>query len=213
MQEYSLTCINNSELHGSFALYQVPPQVRGPTGPASLVWLARPAAPGTHVRFSWSTEIGFIWGERGTFRGQTTFTAYQYVAADPDRENVIDLTSDNFGAPTFQNLRIGGPQGTMTVRQLSVTFDFPVHLGVALGKSPIYTVDFNANVLSTFIPHRDRCWVAFGSYTAGEALDVGALTNVQVVDFSSTSPSQEVILTPQNILRKATARNVSRPFA
>jgi len=212
MPEYRLTCVNNSNLHGSFALYQVPPQVSGPAGPASLAWLARPAAPGTQVRFSWSTEVGFIWGERGTFGGRTTFTAYQYVAADPDRENLIDFTSDGFGAPMFQNLRTGGLRGALTIRQLNGTFDFPIHLGIALGRSPIYTVDYNANVLNAFIPHLNRCWVVFGSYTVGEAIDVEAQTNMQVVEFSSTSPSRRVELTAENILRQTAAPNADPPF-
>lgn len=212
MPEYSLICINNSNLHGSFALYQVPPQAPGPGGPASLAWLARPAAPGTQVRFSWSTEVGFIWGERGTFGGRTTFTAYQYVAADPERENLIDFSADSFGAPSFQNLRTGGPQGTLTIRQLNATFDFPIHLGIAVGRSPIYTVDFNANILNAFIPHRHRCWVVFGSYTTGETIDVEAQTNVQSVEFSPTSPTQRVELTADNILQRAAAPNADPPF-
>lgn len=212
MPEYKLTCVNNSNLHGSFALYQVPPQLPGPSGLTSLAWLARPAAPGTQVRFSWSTEVGFIWGERGVFAGRTSFTAYQYVAADPDRENLIDFTADSFGAPTFQNLRTGGSRGALTIRQLSANFDFPIHLGIAIGRSPIYTVGFNANVLSAFIPHRHRCWVVFGSYSTGETIDVEALTNVQVVDFSTTSPSQRVELTPENILQQAAAPYGDPPF-
>ncbi|MGF6157542.1 hypothetical protein M2267_002801 [Ensifer sp. KUDG1] len=212
MSEYRLTCVNNSSLHGSFALYQVPPSAPGPTGPACLAWLARPAAPGTQVRFSWSTEVGFIWGERGTFGGRTTFTAYQYVAADPERENLIDFGSDSFGAPTFQNLRTGGAQGALTIRQLNATFDFPIHLGIALGKSPIYTVDFNVNVLGAFIPHRNRCWVVFGSYTAGEAIDAEAQTNVQVIDFNPSSPAQRVELSPENILRCTSAPSADAPF-
>ncbi|MFW8642246.1 hypothetical protein ACOJBO_02915 [Rhizobium beringeri] len=163
------------------------------------------------MRFSWSTEVGFIWGERGTW-GRTAFTSYQYIAADPDRENVIDFTSDSFGAPTFQNLRTGGAQGTMSIRQLSGSFDFPIHLGIAVGKSPIYTVDFNANVLSAFTPHRHRCWVVFGSYSVGETIDLEALTNIQIVDFSQTSPSQRVVLTPENILQQAAAPNADPPF-
>ncbi|MFW8584003.1 hypothetical protein ACOJBM_00775 [Rhizobium beringeri] len=81
----------------------------------------------------------------------------------------------------------------MSIRQLSGSFDFPIHLGIAVGKSPIYTVDFNANVLSAFTPHRHRCWVVFGSYSVGETIDLEALTNIQIVDFSQTSPSQRVV--------------------
>jgi len=212
MPEYRLTCVNNSNLHGNFALYQVPPQAPTPTRLTSVAWLARPAAPGTQVRFSWSTEVGFIWGERGTFGGRSAFTAYQYVAADPDRENVIDFTADSFGAPVLQNLRTGGAQGTLSIRQLSGTFDFPIHLGIAVGKSPVYTVDFNPNVLSTFTPLRHRCWVVFGSYSVGETIDVEALTNTQVVDFSPTAPSQRVVLTPENILQQVSGPQTDPPF-
>ncbi|WP_104666715.1 hypothetical protein [Ensifer adhaerens] len=212
MPEYRLTCVNNSKLHGNFALFQVPPQAPAPTRLTSVAWLARPAAPGTQVRFSWSTEVGFIWGERGTFGGRSTFTAYQYVPADADRENLIDFTADSFGAPALQNLRTGGAQGSLSIRQLSGTFDFPIHLGIAIGRSPIYTVDFTPNVLSIFTPHCHRCWVVFGNYAVGETIDVEALTNTQVVDFSTTSPSQRVALTPENILQQVAGQQGDPPF-
>ncbi|MGE6786215.1 hypothetical protein ACQKGL_27205 [Ensifer adhaerens] len=212
MPEYRLTCVNNSKLHGNFALFQVPPQAPAPTRLTSVAWLARPAAPGTQVRFSWSTEVGFIWGERGTFGGRSTFTAYQYVPADADRENLIDFTADSFGAPALQNLRTGGAQGSLSIRQLSGTFDFPIHLGIAIGRSPIYTVDFTPNVLSIFTPHCHRCWVVFGNYAVGETIDVEALTNTQVVDFSTTSPAQRVALTPENILQQVAGQQGDPPF-
>ncbi len=205
MTDYRLTCTNMSKLHGNFAIYQVPPQSEGSQHVISLAWMARPAAPGTRLAFSWDTEMSFIWGERGIYRNRSYFNACQQVAANPDRENLIDLTSDIYGAPTFQNLRTGGPQGTMTIRQLSAIFDYPVHLGVAIGGAPVYTVNFNANITTTFIPHQNRYWVMFGGYMAGETIDSASVTNSLMVEFSPTSPSLGVVMGPDNILRAAPA--------
>ncbi|HBF28467.1 hypothetical protein [Rhizobium sp.] len=209
MPNYRLTCINNSQLSGSFAIYHVPPQSQKTQHLSSVAWLARPAAPGTQITFGWSTDLSFVWGERGTFGGRTVFNASQFAPADPSRENIIDFTSDPYGAPTFQNLEPGGPQGTMTIRQLNANFQFPINLGIAMGNRPIYTVNFNANITTTFIPHTDRYWVVFGDYVPGETINVESLTNFLKVDFSPIFPEQTVVMSPQNVLNRAAAQNFS----
>ncbi len=205
MTDYRLTCTNSSTLHGNFAIYQVPPLTENSAQIIGLAWMARPAAPGTRLAFSWDTQMSFVWGERGVYRSRSYFNACQQVLANPERENLIDLTSDAFGAPTFLNLRTGGPLGTLTIRQLSAIFDYPVHLGVAISGAPVYTVNFNANISTAFIPHPNRYWVVFGGYTAGDTIDSASVTNSLMLEFSPTTPSQGVIMGPDNILRPAPA--------
>lgn len=201
MPDYRLICANASRLHGNFAIYQVPPASDNMQQIISLAWLSRPAAPGTRVTFTWSTAMSFVWGERGNFRGRSYFAACQQVPADPDRENLIDLGADEFGAPDFSALRVGGPPGVLTVRQRNAIFDFPVHVGIAIGGAAVYTVDFHANISTSFIAHRDRYWVMFGGYSPGEAIDATSVTNGVILDFSTITPTQSVIMGSDNILR------------
>lgn len=67
MTEYSLTCINNSTLAGSFAVFQGPPG--GAANTVALAWFTRAADPGTQVTFQWSPERSApgYWVAFGTF--------------------------------------------------------------------------------------------------------------------------------------------------
>lgn len=51
MAQYSLTCVNNSQLAGSFVVFQKPSSVTMPGNVFTLAWLARAAHPGTSVTF------------------------------------------------------------------------------------------------------------------------------------------------------------------
>ncbi|TRL37446.1 hypothetical protein [Rhizobium straminoryzae] len=205
MPDYRLICANTSRMHGNFSIYQMPPQTESIQQVVSLAWLSRPAPPSSSVTFTWSTAMSFVWGERGRFRGRSYFAACQQVPAHPERENLIDLTSEELGSPFFANLRGGGPSGALTVRQRNAIFNYPVHVGIAIGGSAVYTVEFQANISTSFIAHRDRYWVTFGGYSPGEAIDATSVTNGVVLDFSPINPTLSVVMGPDNILRHGPA--------
>ena len=71
--QYSLTCINNSQQLGSFAVFQKLPQ--SPPNVFTLAWLARPAHPNTRVTFSWTTDYCFVWSETGVVQPGISFSA------------------------------------------------------------------------------------------------------------------------------------------
>ncbi|MDA8231474.1 MAG: hypothetical protein M0006_09050 [Magnetospirillum sp.] len=193
-------------MHGSFAVYQSPPPTNSPGRLITLAWMARPAAPNTRVTFSWSTVLSFIWGEAGYLRPGAIFEASQSVEGDPLRENVIDLGQDSFGAPVFQNLRAGGPPGTMTINQLNTVFDFPVSVGIGMAGMPAYAAEANPNVSTSFIPHRNSYWVVFGGFSSGEAFETGSISGALAVDFDRMTPTQTVVLDIDNILRLKSSR-------
>jgi hypothetical protein len=55
---YSLTCANNSELEGSFAVFQGPAPTTLPKNAFALAWLVGAAPPRTQVTFQWMPEPG-----------------------------------------------------------------------------------------------------------------------------------------------------------
>ncbi len=200
MSDFRLVCSNRSNLHGSFAVYQSPPPGNSPGRLINLAWIARPCAPNCRVSFSWSTTLSFTWGAAGSLRRGVVFEESQSVDGDPMRENMIDLAQDQFGAPVFQNLRVGGPPGTMTINQLSNVFDFPVLVGVGMGGKPAYAVEASPNLSTCFMPHEASYWVIFGAYTAGEVFDTESISGALEVSFSRMAPTQSVVLSMDNIL-------------
>lgn len=201
MVDYKLTCSNRSRMHDSFALFQAPPDTNSPGSLISLAWLARPSAPNTRVTFSWQKQYHFIWGEYGQMHKGVVFDASQSVDADPVRENMIDLTKDNFGSPMFTNLRAGGPPGTLTVRQIDTQFDYPVLVGVGMADRAACAVQAFSNVTTTFIPRHDTYWLVFGSFIAGQVVDIQALSNPLKITFSQSVPVQTAILDMDNVIR------------
>jgi rhizosphere induced protein len=202
MPNYRLVCSNRSAMHCSFAVYQSPPPTNSPGQMISLAWMARPAAPNTRVSFAWSTTPSFIWAEAGSTSSGCIFEASQTVEANPFRENVIDLAQDSFGAPHFQNLRVGGQPGTMTIHQMNNVFDFPVSIGIGMANKPAYAVTSNPNISTCFIPQQASYWVVFGSFSTGEVFDIESISGALAVTFDPMAPTQYVVLAMDNILRR-----------
>ncbi len=90
MTNYSLTCVNDSQLSGSFAVFQKPLPSTMPGNVFSLAWFARPAAPGSRVTFTWGLDYCFTWSETGILKPGVKFAASQVVAADTNGLNQIE---------------------------------------------------------------------------------------------------------------------------
>ncbi|MBV5333924.1 hypothetical protein JZU57_01500 [bacterium] len=205
MSNYKLVCCNHSRLHGAFAVYQSPPTISSPGEMITMAWLSRPAAPRTRVAFTWSNVLCFVWGENGRLGTRVMFEASQSFEADPMRENTIDLAMDKLGAPMFQNLRVGGAAGALTINQLNYVFD-KVSVGVGMDGTAAYAVEANANVTSIFMPHRNQYWVVFGDFMAGQVFDVESISRPLLVEFDRNAPTQTVNFTMDNMLQLEGAR-------
>ncbi len=132
MASFSLTCVNNSELSGSFAVFQRPPATMTQGEVLSLAWLARPTAPQSRVAFTWALDYNFIWSETGALSPGLIFAASQVIPANLDGENLIQLTEDEFGATTFVNPGTGGAPGSLTIEQLSNVVPNRTAVGIGL---------------------------------------------------------------------------------
>lgn len=83
MTSFSLTCVNNSELSGSFAVFQRPPASMTQGEILSLAWPAHPAAPQSRVAFTWAWDYNFVWSETGVLTPGLAFSASQVLPATP----------------------------------------------------------------------------------------------------------------------------------
>lgn len=201
MMDYRLTCTNHSHMHGNFILFQLPGRTDGSSQIRSLAWRTRAAAPGTRVTFTWHLSTSFVWGEQTELNGRLRFTICEEVAADTDRDNAVDLKSDDFGAPKFAPVRANPPSDSLTIRQMNARFDYPVQHGIALGGSALMVAPFNANVSTSFLVSKDRYRIHFGDHEAGEALNSAQLDHCLALDFSAARPSHAVVLGADNIIR------------
>jgi hypothetical protein len=55
---YSLDCVNNSDLEGSFAVFQGPAPNDVPKNSLALAWQVRAAPPRAQVTFEWTLDHG-----------------------------------------------------------------------------------------------------------------------------------------------------------
>ncbi|MCY1669176.1 hypothetical protein [Rhizobium sp. SL86] len=199
--EYRLTCINNSDMHGNFVLYQRPERSEGSAHIRSLAWQSRATAPGTRVTFCWQTSTAFIWGEHGEYGGSPRFITSQEIEADIDRDNLVDLRAGPFGAPAFSNLRATPSSDGLTIRQLNARFDYPIFHGIARDSAPLLIAPFHMNVSTTFVVDPVTYWVHFNDCRAGELLDQAQLDGSQRLEFTASRPAQTVSMGTDNIIR------------
>ena len=199
MTQYSLTCINNSNLTGSFAVFQQPPS--GVGNVFALAWLARPAAPHAQVTFQWTLDLSFMWSNTGVLKPGVVFRPSQVVAAHPESHNFIRLATDAHGKTHFTPAHSDGPVGSFTIEQGPNVK--PGHaVGVGMSGSGTFALQAVPNTTAGFTPHPEY-WVTFGQYAPGQVLDIGTITNTVEVTYPDSIASRTVTLQPNGILSGA----------
>lgn len=196
---YSLTCINNSQLIGSFAVFQKPPPTVDPAKIFSLAWLVRAVHPGTQVTFQWSMQYCFVWSETGSLRPGTTFSASQSVPADPIGQNFTQLTEDGFGATYFTPTSTAGAVGSLTIQQLSNVVPNRTSCGIGMSGSATFVMQVMPDMTSVFTP-QPSYWVVFGSYMPGQVMDTENITGEIKVSYPGALTSHTVTLDRRDIL-------------
>ncbi|ANK85797.1 MULTISPECIES: hypothetical protein [unclassified Rhizobium] len=199
MTKYSLTCINNSQLHGSFAVFQKAPPTTIPGNVFSLAWFARPTAPGSRVTFTWGVEYSFVWSETGLLQPGINFSASQTVPADPDRQNLIQLTKDQYGATTFGSPSGTGALGSLTIQQLSNIAPNKTSVGIGMSGSGTFAVQAAPNMTAVFTPHPNY-WVVFGNYETGDVMDIQDVTEAVEVTYGGSLTSRTAVLNIENLI-------------
>jgi hypothetical protein len=197
--QYSLTCINNSRLTGSFAIFQRPPPIVAPGDVYPLAWLAQTSHPQTHVTFDWTVDYSFMWSETGVLQPGITFFSSQTFAADPMGENLTDLTVDSFKASYFTPPTPGGELGALTIRQLPNVIPGLTACGIGMSGAAAYAVQAAPNITTVFKP-RPNYWVAFGHFKAGQVLDLEEIAGEVEVSYRESVTSHTVTLQPDNLL-------------
>jgi rhizosphere induced protein len=199
MTQYSLTCVNNSSLPGSFAVFQKAPPTTMPGNVFSLAWFARPAHPGTSVTFQWGVDYSFVWSETGILRPGIKFKAAQAIPADPDRQNQVQLTVDSVGASYFTAPTNAGSPGSLTIQQLSNVVPNRTSVGVGMSGSGTFAIQAAPNMTAVFTPHPNY-WVIFGDFQTGDVMDIEDVTNAQEVTYGGSLVSRTAVLDLTNII-------------
>lgn len=199
MTTYSLTCINNSQLHGSFAVFQKAPPMTVPDNVFSLAWFARPTAPSSRVTFTWGLDYNFVWAETGLLQPGINFAASQTFPADPYGKNYIQLTKDAYNATTFDNETDAGAVGSLTIQQLSTVTPKTTSVGVGMSGSGTFAIQAAPNMTAVFTPHPNY-WVIFGNYETGDVMNIEDVTGSVEVTYGGALTSRTATLGLDNLI-------------
>ena len=200
MTQYSLTCVNNSQISGSFAVFQKAPPATVPGNVFSLAWFARPTAPGTQCTFTWSVNYNFVWAETGILQPGITFAAQQSIAADPYSTNMVQLTVDSYGASYFANASSAGAVGSLTIQQLSNVVPNRTSVGVGMSGSGTYAIQAAPNMTAVFTPHPNY-WVLFGTYQTGDVMDIEDISGDVEVTYGGSLTTRTAVMGLDNLIK------------
>lgn len=199
MTQYSLTCVNSSDQIGSFAVFQKAPPLTTPGNVFSLAWFARATHPGTTVTFTWSVDYSFVWSETGILKPGIKFSASEVLGANPDRQNNVQLTVDQFGASYFNNLNGNGTPGSLTIQQMANVVPNRTSVGVGMSGAGTFVVQAAPNMTAVFTPHPNY-WVLFGNYQTGEVMDIEDVTGAEEVTYGGSLTSRTAVLGLDNLI-------------
>ncbi|HEV7309250.1 protein rhiA [Ensifer sp.] len=199
MTTLSLTCVNNSELTGSFTVFQKAPPTTVPGDLFSLAWFARPTAPGSQVTFDWSPDHCFVWSETGVLQPGVNFAASQVEPANPDGQNLIQLTEDRDGATMFANPSFDGALGSLTIQQLANVVPNRTSVGIGMAGSGTFAIQAAPNMTAVFTPHPNY-WVTFGNYQTGDVIDIEDVSGAVEVTYDGAFTSRTINLGLDNLM-------------
>ena len=206
---YTLIFQNNSSNPWTAAIYQNDPDINNPEV-MSLAWFAKKANPTTKVQFSWTIDYGFVWSETGKLNDGVIFTASQDWSADLTTSNRVGFTDEN-GAFTFENQVQGPVPGTLSIAQDKTIPANTASVGVSMSGAGTYVVQAQPNITASFTPHPNY-WITFGTYTQGEVMNIGQLTNEAEVAFPPNVYSMTAILSMQNTWSVVPTSQVNASF-
>ena len=177
---YTLRFKNRSDSQHDFLVYQKGIEVNMPNI-YTLAWFAKPVANGVDVDFTWTIDYSFVWSEQGQLKPGITFHANQVVVGDLLTANLIDFSKVD-GAFQF-----GKPTGTGASGSLTIDGDnsIPKHaakVGIGMSGYGTHAIDAEPNFAAVFTPHPGY-WITFGSFEAGEVLDIQSLVKAEEVKF------------------------------
>ena len=150
----------------------------------SLAWFARYAYPGTTLGFDWDdSAYEFVWSANGQITPGILISASQTVPADFSNGNQIAFSYD-VAHRTFNlhDRTAGAPTGNLIINADSTIPLNAVAVGIGMSGAPCFVVQGQPNITIMFQP-RAEYWIAFGTYTQGEVLDIETITTPLKVEF------------------------------
>lgn len=181
---YRLTAINNSSDYVDFCVYQTQPNLGVPNA-KSLAWFSDPAWPTTKIAFDWTIDYSFVWSQTGELVPGVVFHAAQVWDADPsDTSNNQILFDYEQSAYTFENgSAVDTPQrGNLYIKELATIPLKAASVGIGMSGAGTFAVQAQPNQNLVFTPH-PLYWITAGTFTPGEVLDVGQISNAAQVVF------------------------------
>lgn len=171
--KYNLNVLNNSTQLGNICVYQSDPNVNNPKV-MSLAWFSKTVAPQTKAKFTWTVDYSFVWSETGELIPGVIFDVSQEFPADLSTTNQVTFTN-TAGAFMFTNQTAGPNQGSLYVMQDKTIPSNAAAVGIGMSGAGTFAVPSQPNMTLIFSPH-PKYWVTFGTYEAGEVLDITAIS-------------------------------------
>ncbi|MFD3942971.1 hypothetical protein [Streptomyces sp. NPDC058579] len=190
---YTVTAHNNSTQFQTVCLYQRAVGLGVPSA-FSLAWLLAPCRPGGHVTFTWSEVYSFVWAPTGTLTPGIVFSHWDQLAADPDDQslNGTGFGFDN-GKYGFVPATSGAPQvGSLGIDVLATVPQDTASVGIGMSSAPVFAAQADPGADLVFTPH-PQYWIAAGTYTRGEVLDVEEIEATAELPFDGTFTQQAVL--------------------
>ena len=178
--QYRLTFVNNSSDVWTACLYQTDPS--GNPDVQSLVWFAKPAAPGTSVGIEWTIDYSFYWGETGPLMPGVNVHHEQLWPANLTTANQVSFLRQPDGAYSFANQTAGPSPGSLSIIQQGSVVPGQASVGISMSGAGVFAFQASPNMNTVFTPH-PTYWITAGMYAAGQVLDLNDVTNPQQIDF------------------------------
>jgi rhizosphere induced protein len=204
--QYTLRVVNNSTNFVDMCVFQDDPDI-GVPDVMSLAWFAKPTYPTTTVVFRWTVDYSFIWSETGTLKPGVFFDASQSWPADP---SIVGVSSDvkpgnqiGFAHPspsayTFISTPTPGAQaGSLYIKQDQTVPLKRASVGIGMSGSGTFAVQAQPNMNLNFSPH-PAYYLAAGTYTQGEVLDIGSISNPAEIRYPAGVFSLTAVLQEDN---------------
>ncbi|CRK60293.1 hypothetical protein [Alloactinosynnema sp. L-07] len=184
--QYTLRVVNDSTNFVDMCVYQEDPNL-GVPNVLSLAWFAKPAYP-----IRWTVDYSFVWSETGTLVPGVYFDASQTWPADPTVNGVttetkagnqIGFSHPSANAYTFTSTPTDGAQvGSLYIKEASNIPLKRASIGIGMSGAGTFAVQSQPNLNLTFTPH-PVYYLAAGTYSQGEVLDIGSITDKTDIRF------------------------------
>ncbi|EIV91600.1 hypothetical protein [Frankia sp. QA3] len=188
IQHREITVFNDSNLDGAKAIvFQKDADL--PLDMLSLAWFSSTCHPRGQVRFPWTTEYDFVWGQAGTLAPGVNYLAAQVVGAEL-YNNAVTLTYRNGGFEFTAMSRNTEGRGSLSINEdASVPgAESPDRGAVGVGMSGFATfvrpTQPDAGLQYTPNP---SYYVALGLFRAGDVVAESQLYSPTQVTFNGSS--------------------------